>query len=208
MFPVPTLATGGHSVELALSTLFNIQCVARTHTRTHTLSHSVVSWMAASKKICPKTCPCPDHRNLCVSFFAKEIFADEFSDAIIWDEISLDYTGPLTCAIPRGRCEGVWDKLKRRGEWSNRAASRGHLKPPDAGRQGSTVSPAPSKKTVLIWTLAFKTVSINFCCFKALMCGNLLWQPEEIRSDIYIHTHMHRSIHTCVWTHTNFAASN
>ena len=145
-----TLATGGRSVELGLSTLLwhNIQ---RAHMHTHSLSHSAVSWMAASKKICPKTCPCPDHRNLCVSFFAKEIFADEFSDAIIWYEISLDYTGPLTCVIPRGRQREFETDSRGGRAWSDRATSQGL---PEAARcwkrQGSTVSPAPSKKTVLI----------------------------------------------------------
>lgn len=186
-----TLATGGRSVELGLSTLLwhNIQ---RAHMHTHSLSHSAVSWMAASKK----TCPCPDHRNLCVSFFTKGIFPDEF-----WDEINLDYTDPLTCVIPRGRQREFETDSRGGRAWSDRATSQGL---PEAARswkrQGSTIFPAPSKKAVLILDFWPSKLSISFCCFKAVNVWKFIMAARG-NCCIYIYSHMHRSTHTCVNTH-------
>lgn len=192
VFPVPALATGGHSVELALSTL---QYTVRARTCA-SLSHSAVSWMATSKKICPKTCPCPDHRNLCVSFFAKEILQMNFQ----MQSFEMKSAWIIQVHWPvsfqeEGR--GSLRQTQRRERMGDRAASQGL---PEAarcwkGKGAQSLQRLPRKRS-WFWTFDAENMSINFCCFEHSMCGNLLWQPER-NCCIYIYTH------TCTEAYTH-----
>ena len=134
-----------------------------------------------------------DHRNLCVSFFAKAIFADEF-----WDEINLDYTGPLTCVVPRGRQRQFETDTRGGRDWSDSHKpgftwSRQKLE--EAGEHN--LSSAFQENSFHLGLLAFKTVGINFCCFKSLNVWKFIMAA---RGNCYTHTHTH--MHTHTHTHT------
>ena len=87
---------------------------------------------------------------------------------------------------------GSLRQTQEEGETGATATSQGLLEAARSWkRQGSIISLAPSKRTVLILDFwPSKPWAYISVVLRHSMCGNLLWQPEETATHTHAHTHM------------------
>lgn len=166
VFPVPALATGGHSVELALSTLqYTVR--ARTHTHTHTLSLTVqwVEWQLPKRYVqrhvhvqITGTCVLASSQK---KFLQMNFQMQSFEMKSAW---IIQVHWPVSFQ-EEGR--GSLRQTQEEGEnGATEPQARVYLKPPDAGRgKGAQSLQRLPRKRSWFWTFGLQNCEHKFLLF-------------------------------------------